>query len=133
MSAFLAIERLCRGNIYSEAWRHGDQDKFRPDVSFEAARHSDEAMIATEVNFSIALVLDGPAPDVTVPKVREHVCDSAKGECRPEMDWEYVVDESEWMILQLIKGEVKIAPQLTAPLNRSQIGGAKWRLLCYCG
>jgi hypothetical protein len=75
MSEFLAITRLCRTSIYSEAWlRRGDQDTFSPDVSVEAARHGDEAMITVDVDFGITLVLGGPAPDVTVPKVREHLC-----------------------------------------------------------
>jgi hypothetical protein len=90
-------------------------------------------MIATDIDFGIALVLDDLAPDVTVPKVREHLCDSAKGESRQVTDWEYVVYESEWMTLQLMKGEVKIAPPLTAPPNPSQIGGAKWWLFCCRG
>jgi hypothetical protein len=129
MPAFLAIKRFCRTNVYSEVWlRRGDQDRFCLDVSFEAARHNDEAMIAADVNLSIALVLDGPAPDVTVPKVREHLCDSATSESRPETDWEYVIYETEWMTLQLIKGEVKIAPPLAAPPKPSEIGGAKWWL-----
>jgi predicted nuclease of predicted toxin-antitoxin system len=69
MFEFLAITRLCRTSIYSEAWlRRGDQDTFCPDVSFEAARHSDEVMITADVDFDIALVLNGPAPDVTAPK-----------------------------------------------------------------
>jgi hypothetical protein len=84
-------------------------------------------MTTADVYFGIILVLEGPAPDVTVPKVREHLCDSATGESRPEADWEYI----EWMTLQLIKGEVKIAPLLTPPPNPSEIGGAKWWLF-YC-
>jgi hypothetical protein len=95
MSEFLAITRLCRTSIYSEAWlRRGDQDTFGPNVSFEAVRHGDEAMITIDVDFGIARVLDGPAPDVTVPKAREHLCDLATGESRPEADWDYVVHPS---------------------------------------
>jgi predicted nuclease of predicted toxin-antitoxin system len=87
LSEFLAIKYLCHTNIYREAWlRRADQDIFGRNVSFEAARHSDEAMITTDVDFGIALVLDGPAPDVTVPKVQKHLCDSATGESRPEAD-----------------------------------------------
>jgi hypothetical protein len=38
MSEFLAIKRLCRTSVYSEAWLgRGDKDTFGPDVSFEAA------------------------------------------------------------------------------------------------
>jgi hypothetical protein len=100
MSEFLVIKRLCCRSIYSEAWlRYGDQDMFGRDVSFEAARQSDEAMMTADLDFGIALALDGPAPDVMVPKVREHLCDSATGESRPEADWEYVVSESEWTTL----------------------------------
>jgi hypothetical protein len=52
-------------------------------------------MIAADVDFGIALVLYDSAPDVTVPKVREHFCPSAKGESHPGTDWDYVVYESE--------------------------------------
>jgi hypothetical protein len=82
---FLAIKCLCHTNIYREAWlRRGDQDTFGCNVSFEAAHHSDEAMTIADVDFGIALVSDGPAPDVTVPKVEQHLWDSATGESRPE-------------------------------------------------
>jgi hypothetical protein len=86
-------------------------------------------MIAADVDFDITLILDGPAPDVTVPKAREHLCYSATGHSSAEADWECVVYESEWMTLQLFRGEVKIAPSLAPPPNPSQIVGAKWSVL----
>jgi hypothetical protein len=89
------------------------------------ARHKalqgSDVIVTVQADLGLALVLESPANDMTLSRVRSYGCDTVKGRWSPRADWEYVVFEAHRITLISVEGKLPFflpPPTLnTAPLT----------------